>query len=50
MNTNHLNKLTEELGEDHIGTSAENPIRKDAFLLSDSDLSNKYYYYLFYHP
>ena len=37
MNTNHLNKLTEELGEDHIGTSAENPIRKDAFLLSDSE-------------
>ena len=37
MNTDHLNKLTEELGEDHIGTSAENPIRKDAFLLSDSE-------------
>ena len=37
MNTNHLNKLTEELGEDHIGTSAENPMRKDAFLLSDSE-------------
>ena len=37
MNTNHLNKLTEELGEDHIGTSAENPIRKDAFLLNDSE-------------
>ena len=37
MNTDHFNKLTEELGEDHIGTSAENPIRKDAFLLSDSE-------------
>ena len=37
MNTDHLNKLNEELGEDHIGTSAENPIRKDAFLLSDSE-------------
>ncbi len=37
MNTDHLNKLTQELGEDHIGTSAENPIRKDAFLLSDSE-------------
>ena len=37
MNTDHLNKLTEELGEDHIGTSAENPIRKDAFLLSNSE-------------
>ena len=37
MNIDDFNKLTEELGEDHIGTSAENPIRKDAFLLSDSE-------------
>ena len=37
MNIDDFNKLTEELGEDHIGTSADNPIRKDAFLLSDSE-------------
>lgn len=27
--------FSDELGDDHIGTSAENPIRKDAFDLSD---------------
>ena len=37
MNIDDFNKLTEELGEGHVGTSAENPIRKDAFLLSDSE-------------
>ena len=37
MNINNNNKLIEELGEDHIGTSADNPIREDAFLLSDSE-------------
>ncbi len=37
MNIDNNNKLIEELGEDHIGTSADNPIREDAFLLSDSE-------------
>ncbi len=37
MNIDDFNKLTEELGEDHIATSADNPIREDAFLLSDSE-------------
>ena len=35
MNLENHNKLTDALGDDHIATSAENPIRKDAFLLSD---------------
>ena len=37
MNIDDFNKLTDDLGEDHIGTSADNPIREDAFLLSDSE-------------
>jgi GTP cyclohydrolase I len=37
MNIDDFNKLTEELGEDHIATSSDNPIREDAFLLSDSE-------------
>jgi GTP cyclohydrolase I len=35
MKLENHNKLTDALGDDHIATSAENPIRKDAFLLSD---------------
>ena len=37
MKLENHNKLTDALGDDHIATSAENPIRKDAFLLSDSE-------------
>jgi GTP cyclohydrolase I len=35
MKLENHNKLTDALGDDHIATSAENPIRNDAFLLSD---------------
>ena len=37
MNLENHNKTIEELGEEHIGTSSDTPLRKDAFLLSDSD-------------
>ena len=37
MKLENHNKLTDALGDDHIATSLENPIRKDAFLLSDSE-------------
>ncbi|MDA7549958.1 GTP cyclohydrolase I FolE [Flavobacteriaceae bacterium] len=37
MKLENHNKLTDALGDDHIATSVENPIRKDAFLLSDSE-------------
>lgn len=37
MNIENHNKVIEELGEDHIGTSSDTPLRKDAFQLSDSD-------------
>ena len=33
---NHLYKL-EQLGDNHIGTSAQTPLRDDAFVLSDSE-------------
>jgi GTP cyclohydrolase I len=36
MNIDNINELIDDLGDDHIGTSTNNPIRKDAFLLSDS--------------
>ncbi|MDA9804202.1 GTP cyclohydrolase I FolE [Flavobacteriaceae bacterium] len=35
MKLDNHNKLTDALGDDHIATSADNPIRKDAFLLTD---------------
>ena len=34
MKLDNHNKLTDALGDDHIATSADNPIRKDAFLLT----------------
>ena len=37
MKLENHNKLTNALGDDHIATSVENPIRNDAFLLSDSE-------------
>ncbi len=37
MNLENHNKTIEELGEEHIGTSSDTPLRKDAFQLSDSD-------------
>lgn len=33
---NHI-KVIDELGDDHIGTSSDTPLRKDAFQLSDSE-------------
>ncbi len=37
MNIENNNKIIEELSEEHIGTSGDTPLRKDAFLLSDTD-------------
>jgi len=37
MNIDNINELIDDLGDDHVGTSINNPIRKDAFLLSDSE-------------
>ena len=30
-------EFQDEIGENHIATSAQNPIRKDAFLISDAE-------------
>lgn len=32
-----LNDMIHEMGDDHLGSSAKNPIREDAFALSDSE-------------
>ncbi len=32
-----LNQIIDEMGDDHISSSAENPIREDAFELSEND-------------
>ena len=37
MNLEKHSKVIEELGDEHIGTSSDTPLRKDAFQLSDSD-------------
>tara|TARA_R110000787_G_scaffold279698_2_gene389989 strand:- start:8567 stop:9244 length:678 start_codon:yes stop_codon:yes gene_type:complete len=37
MNSENHSKVIEELGDDHIGTSSDTPLRKDAFKLSDSE-------------
>jgi len=37
MNLENHSKVIEELGDDHIGTSSDTPLRKDAFQLSDSE-------------
>jgi len=36
MNLENHSKVIDELGDDHIGTSSDTPLRKDAFQLSDS--------------
>ena len=37
MNLENHSKVIDELGDDHIGTSSDTPLRKDAFQLSDSE-------------
>ena len=37
MNIENHSKVIDELGDDHIGTSSDTPLRKDAFQLSDSE-------------
>ena len=37
MNLENHSKVMDELGDDHIGTSSDTPLRKDAFQLSDSE-------------
>ena len=37
MNIEKDSKVFDELGEDHLGTSSDTPLRKDAFQISDSD-------------
>jgi GTP cyclohydrolase I len=42
LNTQLLDTFSvDELGDDHIGTSAETPLREDAFLLSDDEKMEK---------
>ncbi|CAM1348675.1 MULTISPECIES: GTP cyclohydrolase I FolE [Tenacibaculum] len=42
VNNNKMNdERIEEIGENHIGTSAESPIRKDAFDISDEEKIEK---------
>lgn len=36
-NTIILDNLTDKMGDEHIGTSLETPMRKDAFVLSDNE-------------
>lgn len=37
MNLENHSKVMDELGEEHIGTSSDTPLRKDAFKISDLD-------------
>ena len=40
--TNHLNGISHyEIGDDHLYTGLETPIKKDAFLLSDEEKNKK---------
>ena len=40
--TNHLNGISHyEIGDDHLYTGLETPIKKDAFLLSDEEKKKK---------
>ena len=42
INVQNLNGLTaSEIGDDHISTSLETPMRKDAFKTSDEEKKNK---------
>ena len=42
LNTQLLDTFSvDELGDDHIGTSADTPLREDAFLLSDDEKMDK---------
>ncbi len=43
--TEHKNKQHEELGEEHIGTSAETPMKANAFDLSDTEKMEKIAYH-----
>ena len=36
-NTSKINEMIEEIGDDHISSSATTPLRKDAFVLSDDE-------------
>ena len=37
MNLKNHSKVMDELGEEHIGTSSDTPLRKDAFKINDGD-------------
>lgn len=37
LNTPHKQNIMDELGEDHVSTSAETPLRKDAFEIEDAE-------------
>ena len=37
MNLENHSKVMDELGEEHIGTSSDTPLRKDAFKINDGD-------------
>jgi len=37
MNLENQSKVMDELGEEHIGTSSDTPLRKDAFKINDGD-------------
>lgn len=41
MHEHKHNELTEEIGDNHVATSYENPIREDAFDMSDEEKINK---------
>ncbi|NCT09268.1 MAG: GTP cyclohydrolase I FolE [Flavobacteriia bacterium] len=41
LRTNMNDEIINEIGENHIGTSAQNPIRADAFELSDQEKIDK---------
>src|SRR3954465_1454553 len=36
-----IDEESDQLGDEHIGTSSETPLRKDAFLLSDTEKIRK---------
>ena len=41
VNENTTQNMNDEIGENHIGTSAENPLRVDAFDISDAEKIEK---------
>jgi len=40
LNSRMLDILIDEMGDDHVSTSAETPLRKDAFAISDAEKIN----------